>query len=161
MISNEMSEMSESRRCVQPICELADTIHVGEGCYSPMESIVDDVPIDHPEHIGVYVVSPKFVLAYIEQYRPIILRHNKTVESALCRERCEFKGLGFDRVLILPTEPQKRFIAGDNLALEGGKTDKARNLFYVAITRARYSVAIMYDGKDVCKGIAVWESCKS
>jgi DNA helicase-2/ATP-dependent DNA helicase PcrA len=55
----------------------------------------------------------------------------------------ESKGLGFDRVLIYPTKPILDFIL-NNKDLDG----MSRAKFYVAITRARYSVGIVYNFKD-------------
>lgn len=47
------------------------------------------------------------------------------------------KGKTYDRVLIIPTEPMIKF-------LTQGITDKNYK-FYIAVTRARYSVAFLFD----------------
>ena len=55
----------------------------------------------------------------------------------------ESKGLGFDRVLIYPTQKILDFIL-KNKSLDG--TSRAK--FYVAITRARHSVGIVHNFQD-------------
>ena len=55
------------------------------------------------------------------------------------------KGLTFARVLIFPNDPIKKYLAiGDSEHVK-----KSRAKFYVAITRAKYSVAFVYSGQ--CK----------
>ena len=49
------------------------------------------------------------------------------------------KGLAFDRVLIYPTKPILAWINDPSSKLE----DRSRARLYVAITRARYSVAFV------------------
>ena len=56
----------------------------------------------------------------------------------------ESKGLTFERALIYPTKPILEWLK-DN-ALDIPPTSRCK--FYVAITRAKYSVAIVYDYKD-------------
>ncbi len=61
------------------------------------------------------------------------------------------KGLGFDRVLIFPTTAIVKFLKDGKLTKTAkGKEQPAFNLakFYVALTRARYSVAIVCDFKN-------------
>ena len=48
------------------------------------------------------------------------------------------KGSTFDRVLIVPTNPIRKYLAdGDHTAL------RSREMLYVAVTRARHSVAFV------------------
>lgn len=53
----------------------------------------------------------------------------------------ESKGLSFDRVLIYPTQPFCNWLF--NIHSELAPTSRSK--FYVAITRARFSVGIVYD----------------
>ncbi len=64
--------------------------------------------------------------------------------------------MGFERILILPPERHAKFLAGDLTAFDGSETDDSRNKLYVAITRARYSVAFPYDGGSVIDGAKLW-----
>lgn len=55
----------------------------------------------------------------------------------------ESKGLTFDRVLIYPTKPMMDWILDHSKDLPY----QSKSKLYVAITRARYSVGIVYDNK--------------
>lgn len=62
------------------------------------------------------------------------------------------KGLGFDRILIYPTKPIMQYLKTGLLTKtvkEKGKIKEENALdtakFYVALTRAGYSVAIVFD----------------
>lgn len=49
------------------------------------------------------------------------------------------KGLEFERVLVIPTQPIKEYLK------RGEITDRSRDKLHVAVTRARYSVAFVFD----------------
>lgn len=57
------------------------------------------------------------------------------------------KGLGFDRILIIPPQKHIKFIGGDVDVFKADKTEESRNKLYVAITRARYSLAFVVEDK--------------
>jgi DNA helicase-2/ATP-dependent DNA helicase PcrA len=58
----------------------------------------------------------------------------------------ESKGLTFNRVLIYPTTTMMKWIKDHNYEL----APTSRSRLYVAITRAKYSVGIVFDdGKDI------------
>ncbi|SGZ09796.1 Putative uncharacterized protein [Moritella viscosa] len=66
--------------------------------------------------------------------------------------------MGFDRTLIIPTANYEKYILGDITALDVGKTDTAKNKLYVAITRARYSVAFVIDDRKLLASqLPIWE----
>ena len=116
------------------------------------------------DHSGIYVIKSSDVEKYRSKYNPVILRHQLAVAPEWNFGNC--KGLGFDRILIYPTKPIIQYlktglltkIVKENIT---GKTKEKDSLdiakFYVALTRARYSVAIVYDYSDdsfiegVCK----------
>ena len=150
--------MCGSRRCSQQICDISDQVHNGEG-YGKTTSIVDRKKFPMPEHAGVFTVSNLSASAYLEKYKPVILKRDKNTEIELCNgyEAYNFgiaKGLQFNRVLIIPTDAHKKFFMGDLKPLNKGKTDKAKNQFYVALTRARFSVAILMDEESCLKGVS-------
>ncbi|WP_339106883.1 hypothetical protein [Roseovarius rhodophyticola] len=102
------------------------------------------------DHDGVFVVSPKHVDHYVEQYRPQVLRYNKT-------EKCNgypamnfrvSKGLTFERVLIYPHKSIRDFLASGE-----AKTLKEPQLLYVAATRARQSVAFVLEDECAVQGV--------
>lgn len=107
------------------------------------------------DHTGIYVIKSSEVERYTSKYNPVILRHQLAVAPEWNFGNC--KGLGFDRVLIYPTKPIVQYLKTGVLtktikenttgkAKEKGSLDVAK--FYVALTRARYSVAIVYDYND-------------
>jgi superfamily I DNA/RNA helicase len=67
----------------------------------------------------------------------------------------ESKGRGFDHVVILPTSPMQKWIADP----ESNLAAQSRARFYVALTRARYSVAVAMDWKTAIPptGFAFYE----
>lgn len=162
-IGFEPEHMNISWRCLQPICDFADLVHANENYYQPTSSQVTQVPDDINKHQGIFVVSTGSVSEYLARYSPVILRLNKKTNTQLCDGHKAFnfgeaKGLGFDRVLILPTEKHAKFLSGNKDVFNGDKTDEARNKFYVAITRAKYSVAFLYDGSVGFESIQSWTS---
>jgi DNA helicase-2/ATP-dependent DNA helicase PcrA len=54
------------------------------------------------------------------------------------------KGLSFERVLIYPTKPIESWIKDNNSILQ----PISKSGFYVAVTRAKYSVGIVYNYND-------------
>jgi len=111
---------------------------------------------DEVEHKGIFFIKEKDVDVYLTKYQPLQLvwsRGKKVNASYSVMNFGESKGLGFNRVLIYPTKPILDFIL-KNKNLDG--TSRAK--FYVAITRARYSVGIVYNFKvsDSIDNIEKW-----
>ncbi|SEI69935.1 DNA helicase-2 / ATP-dependent DNA helicase PcrA [Dyadobacter koreensis] len=116
------------------------------------------------DHRGVFLVKSCDIDSYKKKYAPAILRYSMSLESEWNFGNC--KGLGFDRVLIFPTGAitkylqdgqLKKTVKGKNGTEEANSFDKAK--FYVALTRARHSVAIISDSffdKHI-DGIQEWE----
>lgn len=82
----------------------------------------------------------------------MVLRWNVTSGAKIlpAQARCynfgSSKGLGFDRVLILPAESQMHFVL-DGVAPFPADAETAQNKMYVAITRARYSLGFIVPDK--------------
>ena len=103
------------------------------------------------EHDGVFFISPDDVDDYLAKYHPVQLRDKITVAvnpNYLAYNFGDSKGLTFERVLIYPTKPMLNWFINHQSELPF----KSRCRLYVAITRARHSVGIVFDNK---KGIAV------
>lgn len=105
----------------------------------------DDVP-----HKGIFLVREKDVDEYLKIYNPVQLRDNIRVNVNNKYPAMNFgdsKGLTFDRVLIYPTKPFVDWIKDHNSKLK----PQSRSKFYVALTRAKYSVGIVfnYDDTDI------------
>lgn len=151
-----------SWRCIQSICDYADRLHLSEGSYKKTISKVNKIPENFNSHTGVFAVRLDNVEEYLEKYNPIILRHSKNSLKELCRNRTCYnfgasKGMGFDRVFLITTDKQKQFIHGNLKVFDKDKTEKAKNSFYVAITRAKYSVAFLCDNEQKVSGMRIWE----
>lgn len=115
------------------------------------------------EHSGVFVVKSGDVEAYRKKYNPTVLRYQLSVEPEWNFGNC--KGLGFDRVLIYPTAPMIKYLRDGILKkIVSTKTGKKevdsfdRAKFYVALTRARYSVTIVcdYSTEFLIEGLKEW-----
>lgn len=108
---------------------------------TPMSNQNDDI-----EHKGIFLIRNVDIESYLRKYNCFQLRDKRTVDvnsQFAVMNFGESKGLGFDRVLIYPTKKILAFIL-NNKNLDG--TSRAK--FYVAVTRARYSVGIVYDYPD-------------
>ena len=154
----ETKEISISRRCVQEVCDFSDIVHASDGIYPKTHSQVTEKP---DKHLGVFAVPRNAIEDYIAIYKPVILRARKGIEDNICKGNGAYtfgdsKGLGFDRVLIIPTDKQRKFFSGEENVFDKDKTDESKNKLYVAITRARYSLAFMYDGCDLRDGVKFW-----
>ncbi len=127
-----------SHRCKQCICDLADYLY-------PDMPETTSCNAKMTEHDGIFIVNNSKVEEYIKKYSPQILRYNKSskvefgspINFGLC------KGSTYDRVLIIPTGPIKNFLKTGNLK----EIEKSIEKLYVAITRAKYSVAFLCDEK--------------
>lgn len=154
----EPKNMFVSRRCVQPICDFADSIHKDLGL-PPTKSLAENVTEDH---VGVFTITNDQFQSYYNTYTPTMLRNKRDVAVELCKGRDvynfgEAKGLQFPRTLIIPTPRQEAFLSGNDAAFKELKTDQEINRFYVAVTRARYSTAILWNGAQTRQGVSAWE----
>jgi hypothetical protein len=123
-------------RCNQAICDFAD------GLYPDLpKSISQNNAVTG--HDGIVHIKNSEVLEYCNQFKPMVLRWNKTTDT-LGLPAFNFgamKGRTFPHVLIFPTEKMKAYFATKDLA-QAGDLSK----FYVAVTRAQYSVAFVVSG---------------
>jgi DNA helicase-2/ATP-dependent DNA helicase PcrA len=82
---------------------------------------------------------------YVKRYSPALLRYDRKADTCgyAALNFGNAKGLEFDRVLIIPHGPIEKYLkSGDVNDLKGSLSK-----FYVAVTRAKYSVAFLYDGQ--------------
>ena len=139
-----------NRRSIQPICDIADTVH--QGAYEATKSAADPTPGEFNHHLGAFIVRQSEALDYIATFNPMVLRWNIRSGTkflppdARCYNFGSSKGLGFDRVLILPAASQIDFVLGHPSPFAEG-SETAQNKMYVAITRARYSLAFIVPDK--------------
>lgn len=127
-----------SHRCNQQICDLADSLY-------PDLPDTNSLNKEVTGHDGIYIIKNDEVEDYIEKISPQILRYDR--RTKLFKDKAmnfgQAKGLSFARVLILPNGPIKKFLKTGDVQ----KAKKSRAKFYVALTRARFSVAFLYDGE--------------
>jgi DNA helicase-2/ATP-dependent DNA helicase PcrA len=129
-----------SYRCNQAICDFADAIYP----YLPATTSIDVAPTGHE---GIFKVAEEDIPGYIAEHHPVtVLRHDKNVDTAglPAMNIGIAKGSTFDRVMIFPTKPMLKYLEdGDETKL------KAPEKLYVAVTRARFSVAFVVPNRSV------------
>lgn len=134
-----ISRDTKSHRCHQHIANLADSLFPNEPPTTSLNSIVTG-------HDGVFLVPTSKLDQYLTTFRPQILRYDRRTQCSDFSQPMNFgeaKGLTFDRVLIYPHGPCGKWLrSGDPNKITGSSTK-----MYVGITRARFSVAFVFDGK--------------
>jgi superfamily I DNA/RNA helicase len=122
-----------SYRCNQSICDFASELFPD----FPRMKALAEVETGHD---GIFEITVVDAHDYFDTHAPVVLRDNRTVNT-LGLPAMNFgvaKGSTFDRVLIFPTGPMLKYLKDrDASAL------KAPERFYVAVTRARHSVAFV------------------
>jgi len=137
----ELTEITDTWRCRQEIVDLADSVLPARLAFPATMSHEST----ETGHDGVFVVSSTDVGAYVTQWKPEVYRHSSQTKlpEAINVHVMNFgsvKGVTVERVLILPTEPIRQLLRrGTPL------TDESASKLYVAITRARHSVAFIVD----------------
>lgn len=148
--------LKKSHRNNKEICDYASKLF--EGIYEKSEPCTcDSCRKNNVEHTGVFIIRQNDVDEYLKKYNPVQLRwdRRKNVnENYSVYNFGESKGQTYDRVLIYPTPNMIDWIKDNSFDFKRTKKGKKENIigarekFYVAITRARYSVAIVYDFSD-------------
>jgi DNA helicase-2/ATP-dependent DNA helicase PcrA len=140
----QIEERNQCYRANQAICDFADQLF-------PDRTKTESKNNKPTGHDGVFLIPSSSVSKYVEKYLPTVLRDSiKTKTSGYeARNFGESKGQTFERVLIFPNNPIKDYLKNGDPARLAPVT-KAK--FYVGITRALYSVTIVYDG-DCCDSI--------
>lgn len=135
-----LSYSPETHRCHQIIADLADSFYPAEPKTISKNEVVTG-------HDGVFLVSAQSVPAYMQRYRPQVLRLDRRTQCAghAAMNFGESKGMTFDRVLIFPHGKGRKWLASGKY---NHVKDSAAKM-YVGVTRARYSVAFVFD--DPCQ----------
>ena len=138
-IDKDDTSLIVNHRCTGDICDLSNELFTDLTAVKSGNTTITG-------HDGVYFVNEADVPAYLQQYQPMQLRDSrkKSIANELpVLNFGESKGLTFDRVLIYPTQPVMDWLLDHQKEL--APTSKSK--FYVALTRARASVAIVYNYK--------------
>ncbi len=130
-----------SYRCKQPICDLSDSL------FPNIDEKTTSLNNKDCAHEGLYIVKSEDFEAYIRAYSPTVLRWSIASKTPETDYPFEIKNIGvskgatYDHVLIICTDPFKKFVKDGTIPV----SEKTKSELYVAITRARYSVAFVYD----------------
>ncbi len=139
-------EKNDCFRCNQEICNFADKLYPELSHTVSINNVVTG-------HDGIFILNENYLHEYIKKYNPKILRYNKLSQTSNY-EAMNFgysKGLTFERILIFPTNPIKNYLLTGN-----PKDVKSKAKLYVAITRARQSVAFIYNGTCNIEKVKKW-----
>lgn len=136
LISEDVVEVQKnliSRRFNQEICSFANMVY-------PNENNIGTSMNEKTDHDGVILINTNDVQKYYNYYRPIVLKYDKktSTDDYHSFNFGECKGMTFERVLIYPNGPFKDFLLK-------GKELKTPQKYYVAATRAKYSIAFVVD----------------
>jgi DNA helicase-2/ATP-dependent DNA helicase PcrA len=139
-------------RCSPQICEYSNTLYPE----LPKSTSGNDTVTGHD---GIIIIDKLNVDSYLEEYQPVQLRHSIKTPVNTGYPVYTFgksKGLTFDRVLIYPTGPIFNWLVSSGNGLKG----MSRAGFYVALTRARFSVGVVLESKQYnkIKGISVYRN---
>ncbi len=148
-ISYEIDETSlrSSHRNNKAICDYSSKLYSPIG-FSPIGPCACEECRNYKvDEEGIFLVREVDLEGYLKRFNPVQLRWN-TIQEVNSDFRTynfgESKGKTFDRVLIYPTDKMEKWIYNNSSDLPFSTRAKA----YVAITRAKYSVAIISNYPD-------------
>lgn len=132
---------NETHRSIAPIAALSDIIVGDELGFGSTVSTVEP----RGRHDGIYIIAKSDLNRYVNEYGATLLALQKSEKYGI-NDSMNFrksKGMTRDDVVIVTTGPIEKFLTtGTPL-----KPVSACG-FYVAVTRARYSVALAVDNPD-------------
>lgn len=140
-------ELNECYRSNQYICDFADKLF-------PDLSLTTSKNSCSTKHDGIFFILHNEVKEYINNYNPTILRYSiKTDTLGFASINIGLsKGRTYNRVLIFPTKPMLCYLKTNDISKVGDKSK-----LYVAITRAKYSVAfVVKDKSEVNKDLQMF-----
>ncbi|WP_220271268.1 UvrD-helicase domain-containing protein [Sphingobacterium spiritivorum] len=146
-IETDQNSLMTNYRCNKSICDLSNKLFTDFQATTSGNTTMTT-------HDGVFFVKEKDIENYLQKYQPIQLRNDsrekKIKENYRVMNFGESKGLSFDRVLIYPTKPFLDWLKDNSTQL----AETSRSKLYVAITRARYSVAIVNNKDNISNEIS-------
>ncbi|MGP9608427.1 hypothetical protein [Glutamicibacter sp. AOP33-2CA-4] len=137
----------ETSRFNQAIASFSDLIHDPELNLPATTSVQED----ETGHDGVFLVDTADIPDYVATWTPTILWSRRSQRELPAAELMTFgssKGLTRERVLILSTGPITKWLKTKDLLAASSACG-----FYVAATRARFSVAIAVDRANRVHGM--------
>lgn len=151
--------LNKSHRNNKAICDFSSLLYQGEFPKTEPCSCSECHPVDI-EHQGIFLVKEDDIRAYVEKYNAIQLIWDRKNKMFL-KDKSYYnmgisKGKSFNRVLIYPTKDMIAWLSNTRTNLK----DETRAKLYVAITRARYSVAFVVNQEEIrnITTIPVWDA---
>jgi len=145
--------LNKSYRCIQTICDFADAL------FPSLPKTLSHNYKDN-EHTGIYILNPSDLYEYCGLFSPQILAHDKRAATKfpglLLKNFGLVKGQTFNHVVIVPTKPIEKYLSNGDIAVLSSKEK-----LYVAITRARFSVAFITTCKTSIECIKKWKPIRS
>jgi hypothetical protein len=126
---------NECWRCNQDICNFSDTL------FPDLPKTISK-NLEKTGHDGIFNIDIGDVVDYIKEYSPVILKYDKRTDT-LGYKSINIglsKGRTYERIIIFPTKTMLAFLNTKDIS-QAGDLSK----FYVAVTRARYSVAFVFN----------------
>ncbi|EKX60651.1 UvrD-helicase domain-containing protein [Streptomyces ipomoeae] len=129
----EIDDRVESYRCNQAICDFADDLY-------PKLPRTISKNAEVTGHDGIFPIKSSEVDEYVRKYSPVVLRWDRRTPTGglEAMNMGASKGSTYDRVLIFPTKPMIAYYQTRDF-----NTLNEQAKFYVAVTRAKYSVAFV------------------
>ncbi|MDD5057263.1 MAG: UvrD-helicase domain-containing protein [Sideroxydans sp.] len=140
-IETDTTSLTINHRCFESICNLSNKLY-------PALPQATSGNIEITGHDGVFALPVEHVSEYLSRFTPIQLRDSVKTPVSDDFEVLNFgksKGLTLDRVVIYPSKPMVDWLKDKDAEL----TQAARAKLYVALTRARHSVAIVLKSSDL------------
>jgi ATP-dependent DNA helicase UvrD/PcrA len=139
-----LSYEKDTYRCHQVIADFADAFFPHEPRTTSRNGIITG-------HDGVFAIESGSLHEYMHRYRPQVLRLDKRTFCGgyEAMNFGESKGLTFDRVLVFPHKKGSQWLSSGDLKHVSDSATK----MYVGITRARHSVAFVFDGEARVAGV--------
>lgn len=132
--------LSKSHRNNEYICKFSSALYPDFVSCEPCACI--NCREDKSNHEGVFLVRAEDVEEYCRRYSPQKLFYKEAISPDL--NYGISKGLEFQRVLIIPTDKIEKYLKDGDIT----KIDTVRAKFYVALTRAKCSVGIVFNYTD-------------
>lgn len=144
-LTKDDTSLMTNYRCNKSICDLSNKLF-------PNFQATTSGNNTATQHSGVFFIKEQDVESYIQKFLPLQLRDSKRTkvnENYRVMNFGEAKGLSFDRVLIYPTKPFIDWLKDNNAEL----AETSRSKLYVALTRARHSVAVVNNKDNISNEI--------
>ena len=145
-LTKDDTSLMTNYRCNKSICDLSNKLF-------PNFQATTSGNNTATQHSGVFFIKEQDVESYIQKFSPLQLRDSKRTkvnENYRVMNFGEAKGLSFDRVLIYPTKPFIDWLKDNNAEL----AETSRSKLYVALTRARHSVAVVNNKDNISNEIS-------